>query len=266
MVKPVLLVRSDNNEADALALSNLGIQTLIDPYTEISAAKDESDAIDLLSDLRTAKSPLWLIVTSLNSLRCWAEIVGDDELRSVVSGRADIDFAAIGEATAQALRSYGAQKVFIPSEARAEVLARELVGTYPTARAIIPGGNLAMPQLPAILTQSGWEVRSAEVYTTSRVENEPESVRLIREGRLSAILLRSPSAVRALTHFVPRPQVPLVCAGATTALAVEALGLKVDALSPKTAPEVVASTIRSLLFQETSREIERETGRAHGDN
>ena len=47
---------------------------------------------------------------------------------------------------------------------------------------------------------------------------------------------------------IPKPQVPLVCAGSTTAAAVQAHGLQVDAISAQPTPAVVADTIHSLIF------------------
>ena len=127
-------------------------------------------------------------------------------------------------------------------------MAQELAIHDPQSQALIPGGNLALPHLAAILRSSGWSVNTAQVYRTSRVSKEPQSAELLRDGAFSAVLLRAPSAVDALTHFVAQPPVPLVCAGPTTASAVQAHGLQVDAISAKPTPESVADTIHSLIF------------------
>ena len=250
MVKPVLLIRGDDNAGDAQALSRLGIASLVDPYLEITMASDPTSGRELLKKLEGVASPLWLIATSVNALKFWAQIVGEEQLRAVIAARVDMQFAAVGLATADALRAFGASQVILPSDATGKALAEELIGAFPVGHAIVPGGNLAMQTLPSILLSAGWEVSTAVVYTTSPVAKEPDSARLVRQKEVSAILLRSPSAVRALTHFLPNPGVPLVCAGTTTAQALEAQGLKADALSPKPSADVVASTIYSLLCQE----------------
>lgn len=247
VVKPVLLIRGDNNESDEIALSKLGIPAIIDPYLEINVASDHSGGLHLLELLESADAPLWLIATSVNSLKFWGSIVGQDRLRKAISVQKHVQFAAVGETTAEALREYGAGNVLIPKEATAKSLADELVAAFPVGHALIPGGNLAMRTLPTTLTSAGWEVSTAVVYITSRVEEEPKSAQMVRENQVGAILFRSPSAVRALTHFVSQPSVPLVCAGVTTAEAVEQQGLTVAALSPSPSAEVVASTIYSLL-------------------
>lgn len=249
MIKPVLLIRSENNEVDSAALGKLGIPSLVDPYLEITAATDQREGMRLFELLRSSMGPLWVIATSSNSIRYWAHMVGEEQFRSELLTRENLNFAAVGEATAHTLRHYGAPEVFLPSHPDAATLAGELVLLDRRSSALIPGGNLAMPHLPLVLRNSGWVVDTAEVYKTSRVSAQPQSADLLRKGEFSAVLLRSPSAVDALVHFVPRPLVPLVCAGSTTASAVYAHGLKVDALSPQPTPEVVASTIYSLIFR-----------------
>jgi uroporphyrinogen-III synthase len=250
VVKPVLLIRGDNNVADQAALAKLGIDSLIDPYIEFNVASDPQDGENLLALLSASDSPLWLIVTSVNTMKFWSQIVGEARLRRAMSSRNDLQFAGVGEATAMALRDFGASEIFIPHEATGKSLGESLVRDFPNGHAIIPGGNLAMKTLPSILLSGGWRVSTAAVYTTSTVEREPKSAHLVRDQEVSAILFRSPSAVRALTHFVPNPSVPLVCAGVTTAHALEGKGLTVAALSPTPSADVVASTIYSLIFHE----------------
>jgi len=247
VTKPVLLIRGENNESDEAALTKLGISSLIDPYIEIKVADDSREALRLFELLETSNSSMWLLATSVNALKSWGKIVGRDRLLKAIAGRSNLKFAAVGERTADALRQLGAEEVFLPEDATAKSLADGLVGTFPEGHALIPGGDLAMKTLPTILTSAGWRVSTAVVYTTSRIEKEPKSAQLVRDKEVGAILFRSPSAVRALTHFVPYPGVPLVCAGVTTAQALELQGLTVAALSPSPSAEVVASTIYSLL-------------------
>lgn len=250
MAKPVLLIRGDGNEKDEQALAKLGIESLIDPYIEIAVAKDSVSGVDLLSAMENAAAPLWLIATSLNAFRFWAQIVGEERLRKSIAARVDLQFAAVGQSTAEILRSFGAHDVFTPTQATGKSLADELAAKYPRGHVLIPGGNLAMKNLPSLLVAAGWQVGTAVVYTTSPVAKEPNSARLVREKEVSAILFRSPSAVRALARFLPHPDVPLVCAGVTTAEALQSQGLRADAVSSEPSAEVVASTIHSLLCKE----------------
>lgn len=247
VLKPVLLIRSDNNEADKEALGKLGIATLIDPYIDVAIESDSASAEELLNQLEKSPGPLWLLVTSTNALNFWAKGVGEGRLREAIAARADVNFAAVGSESAKTVEAFGGHDVFIPRESTGRALADELIISKEVGHALIPGGNLAMKILPTQLEAADWKVSTAVVYRTSAVVREPSSAQLVRDKEVSAILFRSPSAVRALTHFVVKPDVPLVCAGVTTAAAVEALGLDVAALSPKPSAAVVASTIYSLL-------------------
>lgn len=247
MIKPVLLIRSSENEVDEAALTELGIPSFIDPYIEIKVADDPNEGERLLCLLESSLHPIWLIATSVSALKFWARIVGEDRLRAAITGRADLRFAAVGQKTADSLSNFGAKDVLIPKDATAKSLADALVSTSSIGHVLVPGGNLAMKSLPSTLILAGWQVSTAVVYTTSPVAKEPKSTRLIREGEIGAILFRSPSAVRALTHFLPNPAVPLICAGETTAQALVNQGLVAAVISPKPSAQVVASTIYSLL-------------------
>ena len=247
MNKPVLLIRAHGNDEDVDALAKLGIASLVDPYLQISASDDASQAHNLLSLLVSNPGPLWLIATSVNAIGYWAELVGKNLLRKSIASRTDLNFAAIGAKTSEILRQYGAKEISVPEEANSIALANLLKRGHLPGHALIPGGNLAMKNLPISLLDSGWQVSTALVYATQTITDEPHSTQLLRNQEISAVLLRSPSAVRALTHFVPAPKIPLVCAGATTAQAVEAQGLSVAAISAGPTPGAVAVTVRALL-------------------
>ena len=246
MNKPVLLIRGTGNESDATALTELGIASLIDPYLEIAVSVDKTDAMDMYNFLRDAEGSLWLIATSTNAIKYWTQIVGVDEITAALSVKKDLRYAAIGEATSAALIALGARQVLTPQSANSDSLITALV-EYPPSTAIIPGGNLAMAQLPSALRSSGWILKTGIVYTTSPINREPTSVARLRDGEIAAVLIRSPSAARALLARVPHPNVPIVCAGQTTARAVEALGIRVDAVAEDPTPEAVAATIVSVL-------------------
>ena len=246
MNKPVLLIRGAGNESDATALSQLGITSLIDPYLEIAVSVEKADAMNMYNFLCDTEEPLWLIATSTNAIKYWAEIVGADEITAALSVKRDLRFAAIGEATAAALIALGARQVLTPQSANSDSLITALV-EYPPSTAIIPGGNLAMAQLPSALRSSGWTLKTGVVYTTSPIEVEPRSVPLLQNGEIAAVLIRSPSAARALLARVPHPNIPIVCAGQTTSRAVEALGIRVAAVAEDPTPGAVAATIVSVL-------------------
>ena len=251
MSKPVLLIRADNNELDAQALAELAIETLIDPYLTISIASDSAPAGELLATLlasaHSAPRQSWLIATSVNAINYWAKIIGRELLQQSIAAHPALKFAAIGEATAQVLREFGAQTVLLPGSADSQTLAQLLLTQEKSGVAIIPAGNIAMRNLPTTLLGAGWKISSGIVYETAQVKIAPASVKLIEENAIAAIVFRSPSAVRALTHFIPSPSTPLICAGQTTARALAAVGLLASAISSTPSSSQIAVTVANLL-------------------
>jgi len=249
MTKPVLLIRADGNQDDAQALAELGIETVIDPYIRIDRAPDAADAQRLLAELALPGSK-WLIATSVNAIRCFAELVGADVLRNAIASSIDLNFAAVGERTAQSLRELGATEVVTPelsdSAALAEMLAN--IGTQQSPQtAIIPSGLLAMKTLPNKLEAAGWKLIQGVVYTTVTVAVEPETATDARAGDFSAVIFRSPSAARAFLSFVPAPNMPLVAAGFTTAKVIEDAGLTVASIPSNPTPKSVAAAVKRIL-------------------
>jgi uroporphyrinogen-III synthase len=248
--KPVLLIRADGNHDDAAALAEVGLDSVIDPYIRIDKSDDATDAHRMLDALGHA-GPKWLIATSVNAIRCFAELIGADNLRKSITDSDSLRFAAVGARTAESLRKLGAVEVLTPdlsdSGALANMLANVLAETGGRQTAIIPSGLLAMKTLPSKLEAAGWQLIQGVVYTTVTVEQEPGSASGARDGDFSAVIFRSPSAARAFLSFVPSPTMPLVAAGFTTAKVIEDAGLPVASITSNPTPKSVAAAVKSLM-------------------
>ena len=252
--KPVLLIRADGNQDDAAALAELGIETVIDPYIRIDKNESSDGALEMLTALAKL-GPKWLIATSVNSIRCFAELVGANLLRQAISQSTQLRFAAVGARTAAALREFGAVEVLTPEQSDSAALAEKLVNQSIARQghqeaeitAIIPSGLLAMKTLPNQLEAAGWNLIQGVVYTTVTVDSPPASVAAAQAGDFSAVIFRSPSAARAFLSFVPNPTMPLVAAGFTTAKVIEDAGLAVASIPSNPTPKSVAAAVESLL-------------------
>jgi hydroxymethylbilane synthase len=252
---PVLLIRSEGNHTDAQSLSALGIAAVSDPYVQIAPRRQGQDGqalIDRLSAGASAEGPAWIVATSPMSVPSWAAVVGEEALEAAVrSGvAAGVRAAATGERTAATLRSLGFPDVVVAASASARGLVDALSAHEP-GTAIFPRGNLALRTLPDGLRDLGWTVEEGVVYETTSVAERPASALMIERGEVSAIVLRSPSAVRALVSFVRPPEgIPIVCAGETTAESARTAGLNVDlvAVSPSS-PDVADAVARVLSLQ-----------------
>ncbi|SER88726.1 uroporphyrinogen decarboxylase [Propionibacterium cyclohexanicum] len=256
---PVLLVRPDANERDAEQLDAWGIETTIDPWLEVSTAADPAPAHRLVGMLAACATGTVLVVTSPRTWGHLGQLVGDKALERAVSaalgngalvwctGRgtaaslpeglaAAIHTAPTGEALAQALNSQ-----VLPGFGH-------LIAGVPLV--LLPGSEIARPQLPAALAAGGWRVVTAPVYTTRARSERPDSAAPLASGQFSAVVVRSPSAVQALRQglgeqFWPEGT-PMVAAGPTTAAAARELGIDpVECAGPE--PARVAATVATTL-------------------
>ena len=263
MHKPVLLIRAEGNEGDAAAIEALGFTTEADPYLSITAVPGQAGfdaAAALLTDLDSLGEGDWLIATSLNGLKFWGMTaweltVSQGAGRSAVAegmaaaAKRGVRFAAIGKVTAQKYSQFGIDDVFVPSAAYGEALAAELIaeaGSGPH-RALIPAGNLAMQTLTDLLTEAGWEVISHVIYETAPVAVTPQSAAGVAAGEYSAVVLRSPSAARALIELAGNVNVPVVCGGRTTGAEAARLGICTVCVAVSPTPENLALTVKNLL-------------------
>ena len=244
----VLLIRANRNEVDKKALADLGIDSVIDPYLDISIFANANGANRMLQALQSGIQPTWLVVTSTNALDYFDQNLEPGQLDAVIRDSKTLKYAAIGEQTAQLLAERGASKILTPRQsnrnnsADSQSLAEVLCGT-PKGLAVIPAGSIAMAGLSQELRASGFDVITEVVYQTHAVTQAPSSVARISAGEIDAVLLRSPSAARAFSSFIGDTKIPIFCAGKTTATQAESLGLEVIAVSPDPSPSHVAKTI-----------------------
>ena len=251
--KPVLLIRADGNQDDAAALAELGLDSVIDPYIRIDKTTDVSGA-QLMLEALTEPGPKWLIATSVNAIRCFAELVGIEKLTEAVALATDLKFAAVGDRTADALRTLGVTEVLTPELSDSAALANLLAEQTPVSSsankavtAIIPSGLLAMKTLPNKLESAGWRMVQGVVYTTVTVEEVPPTAAQANAGEYSAVIFRSPSAARAFLSFVPKPSMPLIAAGFTTAKVIEDAGLAVASIPSNPTPKAVALAVKTAI-------------------
>jgi hydroxymethylbilane synthase len=247
----VLLVRSEGNHSDAESLSALGIPAISDPYVQI-APRRSGDAEALLARLvapGASTAPGWVVATSPMTVPSWAAVVGESALEEAVraASAAGVRAAATGERTAATLRALGFAEVVVATSASASGLVQALSAEQPGV-ALFPRGNLALRTLPEGLRDLGWTVEEGVVYETAAVSERPASALLVERGGVSAIVVRSPSAVRALVSFVSPPAgTVVVCAGETTAAAARTAGLRVDEVADSPASADVAVAVARAL-------------------
>jgi uroporphyrinogen III methyltransferase/synthase len=203
------------------ALERAGARTL-----ELALTR-QIDPGDGGAALRTAAAEVrahdWMIVTSVNAVdRFMAEVHDARELAGVF-------VAAVGPATADALRLTGIEPELVPAEHSARGLieqfpAASTPGSGSTRRVLFPCADLAPDTIPDGLAQKGWEVHRVEAYRTI-AGTPPDPAVFASVEAADAVVFTATSSVHAFLELrtsagaAVRPPGHVVCIGPTTASA-----------------------------------------------
>jgi uroporphyrinogen-III synthase len=166
----------------------------------------------------------WVIFTSANGVeQFWARLAGKD-----FRGRV----AAIGPATAEALRQRGIPVHLVPAEYRAEAILDE-IGEVAGQRILLPRADIARPALADGLRAMGAQVDEVAAYRTVPGRPAPAAFDALRAG-VDVVIFTSSSTVRnfvALTAGLDYGDPAIACIGPVTAATARELGLRVDAVA-----------------------------------
>ena len=212
---------------------------------------------------------LWVAFTSTNAVRAMREKI--EGLGLDVRAFAGIRLAAVGEATADALRTWGIEPELVPAGQQSSEGLLEVWPAYddvfdPIDRVLLPRADIATETLAAGLLERGWQVDDVTAYRTVRAAPPSAEIRdAIKGGGLDAVLFTSSSTVRNLVGIAGKPHASTVIAviGPQTAKTAEELGLRVDVLAP--APTVAAlaeATAEFARARRSSGELGRPSARS----
>ncbi len=203
------------------------------PTIEIKPLDDYSRLHQAFEDLAGYD---WLIFTSVNGVKVfWKELTGQS-LDSRALGGCFV--AAIGPATADALRERGIEPDFVPDEYVAEDVVKGLVQRgVSKARILLPRAERAREVLPEALAKAGAEVDVLPVYRTRPAEGSGEKIlQALCEGKIHFITFTSSSTVenffrlvsaKDLSLYIPG-QVKLACIGPVSAGTLQRHGFQAD--------------------------------------
>jgi hydroxymethylbilane synthase len=246
--RPVLLVRADvDDDRDASALRERGLTVVQDPYITVVPATDDKAVERARETLaQISQGSAWLVVSSRAALRALTSLTSPEEVRAAVQDGLSrgLRAAAVGQITAEAMYELGLQEIVVPEQFSAVALV-EALSEVDADRAILPRGNIAMRGLVEGLNDLGWSPVEQVLYETATVTTRPASADALEAGEFSAVVFRSPSAVRAVAHHVKAVPVDtaLICGGRTTADEVARIGLGVAAVSRGSTAEQIADLV-----------------------
>ncbi|MDQ5978219.1 MAG: uroporphyrinogen-III synthase [Verrucomicrobiota bacterium] len=193
--------------------------------------------LDTLAEvLQEMGSYEWVIFTSANGVKYFFEefIRVHEDIRALGLVR----LAAVGEATAAALKDLHLRVDLQPKKASGEELAKELIKreSMDSAKVLVVTGNRNRDTLIELLHEARTIVDQLPVYKTEETElaSDPVAGEFRAKGA-DAILFASPSAVQsffdqaAALKLAPKARKPLAGSiGPTTSAAMKQLGLPVD--------------------------------------
>lgn len=259
-----VLVTRTRDQASALSerLRALGALPLELPTIQIVPPSDWSRldaALTRLYSSSEAATPAgydWLIFTSANGVR-----IGLDRLRALgydpsrLQDEYKLQVAAIGPATAEALRGYGLHADLVPLEYIAEGIVsalleytRERGGSLAGQRILLARAAEARKVLPESLREAGADVDEVAAYSTVTVARDDAQgqaiLALLHEHHLAVLTFTSSSTVRnfvtwlkgsgwseavsSLDLVTHQPRPLIACIGPITSQTARELGLPVD--------------------------------------
>jgi uroporphyrinogen III methyltransferase/synthase len=176
----------------------------------------------------------WIVFTSTNAVRAVREKFEDFGLDA--RAFAGVKIACVGEATADAVRSFGIKPELVPS---GEQSSEGLLADFPPFddvldpinRVLLPRADIATETLAAGLRELGWEIDDVTAYRTVRAAPPAAEIRdAIKSGGFQAVCFTSSSTVRNLVGIAGKPHARTVvaCIGPQTAATAREFGLRVD--------------------------------------
>ncbi len=222
--RTVVVTRSGSRARGLVdALERAGASVLELPLTRQVDASDGGDALRAaaaeLSDRR------WVVLTSVNAVERFMAVLRD------ARALASVSVAAVGPATADALRMAGVEPDLVPAEHSARGLVEEFPAAEGPGRLVLfPCAEGAPDTIVEGLGHKGWEVLRVDAYRTVPL-TAPDPALLARVATADALTLTATSSLRAFLALRTADGTPLpvpghvVCIGPTTAEAARSAGL-----------------------------------------
>jgi uroporphyrinogen-III synthase len=266
MGRPRILVTRSARQAPKLAeqLRSLGAEPILVPVIEQVAPSSYAPldaAIARLTDFTEGQAAFhWLLFTSANAVQAFHERL---QLSAATNPYPDLQVAAIGSATAQALEGIGLAPSLVPPQAVAESLAEALVpyarqpDGSPTRFLLVraESGSTSTPRevLPETLRAAGAEVTVVPAYRTVVPEVSATALREIFSDAINypdAITFTSSSSVRNLLGMLGEAgltlpaSIPRISIGPITSATLRELGLPPQVEATDASSEGLASALQ----------------------
>lgn len=250
-VPRVIVTRSlDQRAALMLALVDRGLAPLSVPAIAI-----ELGGVALIVAMRRLATFDWVVATSVNAVRALQLAAHEASVRLTSEpGGSQPRWAAVGSATARALRSAGIGNPVRPGRASGAAIA-DTLPFEPGDHILVPQSDIAEPGLAEGLTGRGAVVEAITAYRT--IEAPPDSLAMLRTALPEApraVVLTSGSTARGLLELgegLGRLEavraIPAICIGPGTSAEARRLGYRVVAEAPMQGVKAIADAAAGYL-------------------
>ncbi len=233
-----ILVTRTRHQASALShlLRSEGAIPVELPTLELKVVATDAK-LETAATALIAGSYGWCVFTSPNAIEQIFEYLDRSDRDTRVFGGCKI--AALGSATAMALRYRGIKADLVASEFTTSGLLESMPADLSNARILLPAAEGANPALPQGLRTRGAEVDELKLYESVVPKSiDEEILQTVREGRLDIATFASSSAVRNLASllgddFARLNDAIVASIGPVTSTTAKELGLRVD-IEPST--------------------------------
>ena len=249
----VLVPRTPERAGELVTLlQSAGAEVVALPLIGIAAPLDPA-ALDLGLVTLAKGGYSWVGFTSVTAVTAVLDRATELALQPPIS--ADTRVAAVGPATAAALRARGVAVDLVPATVGS---TEELAAAWPHGgvgqTVLLPRSDLAAPTLPEALAAKGYRVDDVTAYRTEPLRPPDDIADELRSGRITAVLFTSPSTVAALDGLQIATGTVLGAIGRPTAAAVQKSGHRLDFVADRpTARALVDGLIAAVQRPESER-------------
>ena len=251
--KRVLITRAGTQSAAfSRALLARGAEPILAPAIAIEAIEDTRAVDDAIADL---SKYAWVAFTSRNGIDAFFARLAAQGADARRIGSTKV--AAIGDRTAECLRSNGVIADLVPPAFEGEEIARALVArAAPGERVLLFRAQEARDVLPRMLEDAGLRVDDVAAYRTVVPKDKDFAQKV---GRADVLTFTSASTVRGFVQLLGEGATParaasgkcVACIGPITANAAAQAGLTVDVVAQVFTTEGLLDALESCFALQT---------------
>ncbi|MGB7308009.1 MAG: uroporphyrinogen-III synthase [Candidatus Acidiferrales bacterium] len=256
--KRIVLTRAAEDSAElARALEALGAKIILLPTVAFAPPEDWQQLDDQLRRLDLFDAILFL---SKNAVRYIFDRCAQLGIQCEVVGPSNRLIAAVGPATAQALKEKGLRVDYVAKKQTGESLVDELRESLMGRRVLLPRSDRGDDRVPRALREIGANVTEVIAYRTAApAALDPAILAGVRGGEADAVVFASPSAFHNFRDAVGASEMAqlstrteFVAIGATTARAIRDSGGRVAVEAEESSAAGLAAAIATHYQQQNS--------------